>query len=57
MKAFLVRLKEPSSWAAIAGALGVFGINVAPEVLKEIVQAGTGLSALAALLLPEKGPQ
>ena len=54
-KKIIDRLKEPSSWAAIAIALGVFGIEASPEYLKVVTQAGTGVSALMAVLMSEKG--
>lgn len=53
MKAIIARLREPSSWAGIAALLGVFGIQIAPETMTGIVQAGTGLAAVAAIVLRE----
>lgn len=49
------RLKEPSTWAGFAVLGGLFGV-------KELVAFGapeiaTALAALAAVLLPERGPQ
>lgn len=48
------RLKEPSSWAGIAGLLTAGGVAVAPEQWGAIVTVGTGLAGLAAVLVPEK---
>ncbi len=51
----LNRFKEPSTYAAIAAALIAVGLNVDDTVLQGVTQAGTGLAALAAILLKEKG--
>lgn len=52
----IARLKEPSSYAAIAAALAVFGV-VLPESLAPLVtQAGVGIAALLAFFLPESPP-
>ncbi len=48
------RLSEPSTWAGFAVLLGVFGINIAPEVLAPVIQGVTGIAGAAAILLGEK---
>jgi hypothetical protein len=55
MNALIKRLKEPSSWAALAAGLVVLGVNLDPGLLSKITTAGTGLAALAAFLMPEAG--
>ncbi len=54
MNAIFARLREPSTYAGISVMLGVFGVNVAPEIMQSAVQVLTGLSALAAVFLSEK---
>ena len=51
----LNRFKEPSTYAAIAAALIAVGLNVDDSVVQAVTQAGTGLAALAAVFLREKG--
>lgn len=53
MNAFLSRLREPSTYAGVSVLLGVFGVNVAPEIMQPAVQVITGLAALAAVVLRE----
>ena len=53
MSAFLSRLREPSTYAGVSVLLGVFGVNVAPEIMQPVVQVITGLAALAAVVLRE----
>lgn len=48
------RLSEPSTWAGFAVLLGVFGINISPEVLAPVIQGVTGIAGAAAILLGEK---
>ena len=50
----LARLKEPSTWAGFAVLLGLFGINIAPEVLAPAIQGLTGIAGAAAVLMSEK---
>jgi len=51
----LSRMKEPSSWAAIAAALAAFGFSIPSSTWQAIVGVGTGGAALAGILLAEKG--
>ncbi|MDZ4373066.1 MAG: hypothetical protein U1C74_16805, partial [Phenylobacterium sp.] len=48
------RLKEPSSWAAIAMALGFFGVKILPELWEGIVMFATGGAIILAFYLKEK---
>lgn len=52
MNAILKRLSEPSTWAAVAALLVALGINDA--VVGPIIQVAAGLSALAAVAIPER---
>ncbi len=54
MKAIFSRLQEPSTWAGLAVLAGLFGNHWAPAHLDSIVQAGTAVASMAAVLLPEK---
>lgn len=49
------RLKEPSTYSALASALAVIGVNVSEEWLQVITYGGMGLSVLAGILLAERG--
>ncbi len=57
MMTILLRLREPSTWAAVGGALAAFG--VATDVTAETWgQIGVGISAVIAAVgaaLPERG--
>ncbi len=52
----LDRLREPSSWAAIAAGLAAFGFSIPSAIWQSIVGIGTGVAVLAGVLLREKGP-
>jgi len=55
IKPILNRFKEPSSWAAIAGALALAGIDAqAWGGWQYVVWIGAGAAGLLAVLLPEK---
>jgi len=49
------RLKEPSTYAAIAAALVALGLNIDDSIIQGVTQAGTGVSALVAIILKETG--
>ncbi len=53
MKKIAERFKEPSTWAGLSVLAGLFGVQVAPEVLQGIIQIGSGAAAVASILLPE----
>lgn len=55
MQNFINRLKEPSTFAGLSVLLGLFGVQVAPELATGAVQTLTGLAALAAIFMREKG--
>jgi hypothetical protein len=56
LKNLVERLKEPSSWAAIASAMLALGISVDPGLWQHLALAGTGVSGLLAFFMGEKGP-
>lgn len=49
------RLKEPSSWAAIAATLASLGIVIDGGLWQTISLAGSGVAGLIALLRKEQG--
>ncbi len=48
----LKRFREPSTYAALAALLAVFGVPVG--IGEAVVQIGAGLAGLAAIFLPER---
>ncbi|HVC54961.1 MAG TPA: hypothetical protein VND95_03345 [Stellaceae bacterium] len=48
------RFKEPSSWAALAAALGTLGIAVPGQFVQVISLFGAGLCSALGILLREK---
>ena len=48
------RLREPSTYAGLAGILAALHINLDPGLWQHIVEAALGLSSLAAFLLGER---
>lgn len=56
MKAFLQRMKEPSSWAGIAVLINVLApaIGIPPGLGELVANAGAAVAALAAVMLAEK---
>jgi len=55
MLQLLNRLREPSSLAGAAVLLGLFGVPAAPEIVQGVGHVLTGLLALAAVFVKEKG--
>ncbi|HTM83284.1 hypothetical protein [Asticcacaulis sp.] len=53
MKFSVNRLKEPSTWAAIAVLATVFGLD--PEKANQFATAGAALAAMIAMVMPAKG--
>jgi hypothetical protein len=51
----LARAKEPSTWAAAAGALGYFGLHPSDGTLEAVAQVATGAAALLGIALAERG--
>ncbi len=48
------RFKEPSSWAGLGALLALVGLNMTGVELGYLVNIGTGLCGLVAVLIPEK---
>lgn len=57
MKTILNRAKEPSTWAGFSVLLGLFGVQIAPEMAQGVIQIVTGAAAVGAVLLPESKGQ
>lgn len=55
MKNVLKRLKEPSTWAGIAGLAVLFGVD--PIKANIVVEAVAAVAAGLAVILPELKPQ
>lgn len=53
MKFSMNRLKEPSTWAAIATLSMLFGLDA--EKANQFAAAGAALAAVVAVILPAKG--
>lgn len=51
----LARAKEPSTWAAAAGAFGYFGLHPADGTMQAVTQLATGAAALLGVALAERG--
>lgn len=51
---FLARLKEPSTWAAIFGAITAVGVSLPPGITQQITLAGSGIAGVLAFMLPER---
>lgn len=49
------RLREPSTWYGLSVILVSVGINVDPELWKEITSAGVAVSGLVLVITKEKG--
>lgn len=50
----LNRFVQPSSWAGIAVLFQAIGWNVSDDMMKTIVQIGSGLAALLAFFMNER---
>ena len=46
-------MKEPSSWAGVSVLLGVFGVQIAPEIMQNVVSVGAGVAGLASIFMSE----
>lgn len=53
MKKTTQRLKEPSTWAGLAGLAVLFGASV--EEAQAVANAVGGLAGLVAVFMPERG--
>lgn len=50
------RLREPSTWAGLAGALlAASGLELAPDTAARLVDLAAAACAFVAVILPEKG--
>lgn len=54
MNILILRLKEPSTWAAIFAALAALGVSLDPGLVQLITAAGAGVAGLLAFFLPER---
>lgn len=54
MQFLIGRLKEPSSWAAIAAIIAGFGLQLDGELMAHISTVGVAVAGLAGFLLSEK---
>jgi hypothetical protein len=50
----LKQLSQPSTWRGIVMALTSIGIAVRPELMEQIVVAGTGIAGAIGILLSDK---
>lgn len=55
LRSILNRVREPSTHAGVAVLLGLFGVQVAPETMKTSIEVASGLAALAAIAMGERG--
>ncbi len=56
MTKLLDRLKEPSSYAALAAVLAMIGVNIDAELWQYAVGAASALAGIAGFFLSEKAP-
>lgn len=55
MQYILARLREPSTYAGIAGVLAAFGLSLDAGLVQSIALLGTGLAGVLAAFMPDKG--
>lgn len=55
MTAVFDRLREPSSYAALAGVLAMVGVNIDAELWQYVVGAASALAGIAGFFIGEKG--
>lgn len=51
MTYLLARMKEPSTYAALAALLAIFGFNADPGLIQSVASVGVAVSGLAAMLM------
>jgi hypothetical protein len=51
---WIARLREPSTYAALAAGLSTVGVTLSPGALQNLTLAGTALSVLLGVLLRER---
>ncbi len=54
MSRLLDRLREPSSYAAVAAVLAMIGVNIDAELWQYVVGAASALAGIAGFFLGEK---
>lgn len=52
---YLARLKEPSTYAGLAGFLGIFGVTFAPVEVQTYAMLGGMLAGVLGMVIPEQG--
>lgn len=50
MKTLFDRFQEPSTWRGIAMVTTAFGIGLSPEMMEQIVVAGTSITGLIGMM-------
>lgn len=53
LKSIAARFSEPSSWAGLAGILGMLGVNAPSGVVQAASMIGAGVAGLVAFFVPE----
>lgn len=53
-KDWLARLKEPSTYAALAGMAGIFGVSFSAPEVQGVAMIGGVLSGMLGIFLPER---
>lgn len=56
MSYIVAKLREPSTWAGVAGLAAAVGWTLPAEYYAHITQAGIALASIAAILLNERKP-
>ena len=54
MSGIFDRLKEPSSWAGLAGILAMIGVKVDPGLMANIVSGLAAVAGMLAFFIKEK---
>lgn len=54
---YVERFKEPSTYAAMAALLGVFGVNLAAPEIGAVSMIGAAIAGLLGMFLPERKPK
>lgn len=54
MNWIITRIKEPSSWAALAAMLAGLGVSLPDDLWKSIAMIGTGVAGVLGFVMAEK---